>query len=290
MAYQLTFSRVVVIESLDPGEARTGLQFSQYVDGLLVEAGKTIPVDFFVCESFGEFVEIMQGLARISDLSDIPLVHIECHGDIADGLIFSNGSNATWDQVANLIRPINLATGFNLTISMYACHAAAFLGEMGGLKPCPARMLVAPTEEVNPAECMQGFMTFYRSLIQGLNVMDASSALKEKRLESGLWIVELAESWFLRLTRDYLRNFASKNGMEKRAKNMRRRLRVQKISVTNKKVLAHLRDFERREIFRTFRFFFALEDHPENAEKFKEISELVESGISKLRSQGVLGF
>src|SRR4029079_6640356 len=50
-----------------------------------------------------------------------PVIHIESHGS-ADGLVLASGELVSWDELVNLLRPINVASRLNLFVSISACY------------------------------------------------------------------------------------------------------------------------------------------------------------------------
>ncbi len=120
--YRYKFNRVVIIESLEDGEVKTGLENGKVLAHELQEINKTTSVEYYLCESAFDFKEMIGELISQSSHESVPILHIECHGDILEGLEFRNGSVISWEELANLIFPLNLVTGCNLMLCFAWLH------------------------------------------------------------------------------------------------------------------------------------------------------------------------
>jgi len=70
---------------------------------------------------------LVEVLAGARQRGELPLLHIECHGN-DDELSFADNSRMTWGELYPLLRDINVATGMRLLVSIAACFGA-YLGK-----------------------------------------------------------------------------------------------------------------------------------------------------------------
>lgn len=292
MPFKLSFSKVVIIESLEDHEVKTGLQIKELISGLIAESNKETPVEYLSCESAIDFKSIVSNLKSDVDEGLIPLVHIECHGDILEGLEFKNGSTLAWGALAEIIWPLNLATGFNLVLCMSACHAGAFLGEMGKVeRPCPCRVMIAPSLEVNAAECMAGFRTFYNEFFSSLALGEAVKKIELMKLDNGQWFGESAERWFIKISRDYIRTQCSPTAIRGRAIAIHENLMSNGINWSIERAEQFLLDALRRDSMNImYKKYFAIEENSLFEEEFNHVLIDIRNWIDEQRELDLCAF
>lgn len=281
------FSRVVILESLEPREVKTGEILNNYLKGLLQEYKLETRVDYFPFESANELKELIRRV-----IEDIPqygkvVLHIECHGDILDGLLLSNGSELSWDELAAEIVPLNIATEFNLTLSIAACFSAHFLGKMDGLTTCPCRLLVAPSEEVNPADCMAGFRVFYESILRTRDLEASIKGIESIKLERGQWYGEYADRWFVKIATAYIKNECNSIELDRRARRIYRGLKAAGRSANVGAIRRGMRKkIVEEQIPDMYETFFGIKEFPERRDMFLHSLKLVYRYIELERDRG----
>ena len=108
-----TFSRIVIIQSLEPDEDETGTILSEFLAALgTATEFSNVPIEVINCGNARQFLEILNQLTQDAASGDIPLLHVECHGDALDGLEFENSSTLSWERVSAALLPLNIATQF----------------------------------------------------------------------------------------------------------------------------------------------------------------------------------
>ena len=281
-----SFSKIVIVQSLELHEVQTGVALSEYVVGLLQEHGYSIEVGLVRCSCALEFKATIQGLVEEAIRTGaVPLLDVECHGDPREGLIFENGSSMAWVEVAAALLPLNRATRFNLLAIFSACFGAHFLQQMGVINPAPCWCMVAPTEIVDPGEVMSGIRAFYRHLIEDQDMNAAIFAVAKSPLENGGWFCELAERWYEILIVSYIKNHCTKDAIRERAKKVYRQLKEN--GVTNcgvGRVIRTLKAHNRELLVRSyFESYFMLDSIPENRVRFKGALLRTEKAVAKFR-------
>lgn len=202
-----SFTRLVIIQSLDEIELKTGSSLHQFTSGLIASSGLNLPIDLVNVNNADQFLAFLSELETTAkSRSDIPIVHVECHGSKHGGLEFSDESSLDWKAVSNALLKINLATKFNLLAIFSACFGAYFISQMGATKHCPCWCIVAPTEEIRDYEILQALMLFYRVFFDTNDLGLAVSKISNIPTDHGQWFGKTAELWFEEQVEAYIRN------------------------------------------------------------------------------------
>lgn len=140
-------------------------------------------------ESFEASLKI--GLKEAMDihLNLIPILHISAHG-FSDGIQLSSGEIINWEQLANLLRPINHALKNSLLLCLSACEGYAGI-----------RMAMTEKDEVYPyyaivangkkplwSDTAVAYSTFYHLIAKGHFIKDAVSAMQVASGNDQFWI------------------------------------------------------------------------------------------------------
>lgn len=286
------FNRVVVIESLGNKDTKTGRVNAELLMGEIVNLNKTTPVELHACGSVEEFRLMISNLIEQSSYVNIPLLHIECHGDQEDGLVFKDLTEISWTELAEVLFPLNVKTGCGLMLCLSACHAASFLHQMGNFKvPCPCRILVAPTTEISPADCISGFRVFYQELFQSGVVASALIKIEETNFGEAKWLGEFAENWFEEVAKNHFLEYCSKSAIHERVLSMKIKLTAigvdKPIAQVKKEMLQYLRE---NVVKTSYEKFFGIDEYPELHQKFSPIYQKCERWVQEMRQAGKLGF
>ena len=281
------FNSVIIIKSLEEHETDTANITSQFIASQISNENLSIPIDVLDCQYAGQFRLLMNEITGDAFKGRIPLIHIECHGDINDGIEFANGSTISWSEIADILLPLNIATKFNLLTVFSACFGAHFIGQMGAIRPAPCWCLVAPTETVDPGEILLGLRTFYLTLFKNRDVGDAVAALSKCSLSKGRWLSTPAELWFQDQIRSYIENYCNHESSRIRAKSIYREL---KASGKRGGIGAAFRTIRRENRNKLsgyfFDVYFMIDKIPENSVRFAKTRGRVDELISIYRESG----
>jgi len=121
-------------------------------------------------------IGITDEMKRFSQL--YPIIHISAHGS-QDGLQLSNGENILWNELRDLLLPLNKALQGGLLLCMSSCE---------GFSACQMAMLFEPGDQPfwgivghkgKPgwADTAVAYATFYHLLIKGSSIADAVKAM-----------------------------------------------------------------------------------------------------------------
>ena len=282
-----TLTKFVIIESLDATEMQTGASLAEYIRGVGETNDLPITVELTSCGNSNNFREIFHKLTLDAQSGEIPVVDDECHGHPAAGLLFADGSNMPWTEVAALSLKLNIACRFNLLVRYSACFGGYFLQEMGTITPSPCWCVIAPTESVNPAEIMRGLRLFYEALIRTLDIGKAIAQLQRETLTHGRWFAKAAEIWFQQLTIYYIEHHCIRAEMKKRVMLIHEQLKKRGKIVAPALIEIALKEKNRANLTtKYFDRYFLIDEIPENAQRFVGARIRLLQSIDKLRASG----
>ena len=115
-------------------------------------------------------------IGRLAPLS--PLLHISSHGD-TNGVQLSSGERITWEELAELLAPVNTALNSRLVISMSCCEG--YSGIRMAMKtddsPLPFYALIGSSQKPVWSETAIAFAVFYHRLAKGAHIKAAVEAM-----------------------------------------------------------------------------------------------------------------
>jgi hypothetical protein len=283
-----TFRRIVIIESLDANEVKTGEILQKFIsaDAGFIATGSS--VELLECGYAGQFLQILQELTLAAASGDVPLLHVECHGSMEEGLEFANGSMLSWGQVSGALLPLNRASGFNILAVFSACFGAHFMGHVAAISPAPVWCAIGPTGKVDPSEIMGGFLTFYSVLFSDEDMSQAVKAISKHQLNQGKWMTLTAEDWFETMVIAYVKGLCTKAIMKTRAKAMFRQLKDEGKYLGMGACTRILQKGNRESL--TGQFFdkyFMTDLLPRNVQRFENTRKHMEARLEMLRSTGL---
>lgn len=108
----------------------------------------------------------------------IPILHISAHG-FARGIELSSGEIILWDQLCELLAPINKALGNNLIVCMSTCegYSGSQMAMISEPDNFPFFALVGNGSKPTWPETAVAFSTFYHLLANNRYVSDAVDAM-----------------------------------------------------------------------------------------------------------------
>jgi hypothetical protein len=215
-ASEVTLTAIVVIESLCPGEVKTGRELAGYVGALVEDAGLPLLVRFETVGSLADlraFLLLVQGEMRQGAR---PQLHFEMHGS-NDGLVLANGELIAWTVFCELLRPLNVLSGHRLGVVLAACFGIGIILGVNLRLPAPCQVMIGPTLEMDPGEVMGVFRAMYRAMLTTLNPLEVAAALAAHQLQQGAMMVLTATGWFHMLMTNYLSEHATRQRMKELA-------------------------------------------------------------------------
>lgn len=267
----LQISKIAIVEWLGEKDLRTGEELAKYVGALITDLGRPLQVQLYRCRDRGAFQAALETLALDATRGQLPFIHIETHGDWDTGLGISNNDEVTWDEAFGALAKVNVATGLQLPVFIAACEAAGIWTVANPNGPAPALIIFAPAETLDQSDLLNQTRTFYRVLINTLDIDEAYRAVKTLRMGLREMAPLTAETWFKHLVQTFINEHASGEGLLQSNLRQQRKLREEGISkgigAIRREYLLQLPKTMRR----MFEAWFMVEKYPANAERFAGI-------------------
>jgi hypothetical protein len=265
------FSKIYVVESLPPGDRRTGKLLWEDIDSANALHQRDLQTEFQHPRTRADFLACLARVQADAARGEYPILHIECHGSRdKDGLILADESYLSWAELKPFLTSINVAARCNLLIVMAACYGG-YLGHV--IVPtdrAPCWGFIGPTESVYPDELLSGFNAFYGALLASLDGDQSLAALSAKPLRFGGYYFTSALHFFKRAYAGYLKQFGSDAALDERARRVSRQLR--RMGSENRPGKGALKRLLKRTEGQSFekyhRQFFMLDLFPENEARF----------------------
>ncbi|MFA6242941.1 MAG: hypothetical protein WC655_18520 [Candidatus Hydrogenedentales bacterium] len=173
------FKTIWVIESLPDGDYRTGREL--YDDTLVFYniRDPELCVEFVeVVDRAGLFSVLQQVKSRVQQTGQVPLLHLEAHGDV-DGLQLKHGEFITFEELMAPLRDINILVQNNLFVVVAACRGAHLIKGIDLDKRSPVWGFCGPSREISADDVHHGYRAFYEEAVTSANMNLALAKLKE---------------------------------------------------------------------------------------------------------------
>jgi hypothetical protein len=265
----IRLNAIAIVESLDSG-ARTGSILFEYLAGLIEETALPVTAMYKECEGAKQFLAHLQWLTvQIEERGMRPVVHIEAHGSLDEGIFFADGSRLTWPQLCDALRPLNLATGFQLTVVVAACFGISVVLGVDLKRAAPCFAMIGPTDELDPGELLGAFRSMYGAMLRTLDAAKVVAALDSRMFERGGISLMTAQHWFDLLMSQYLEEHANTKGRRAAAmrhyKTLRAQGKVAELGALKRQLAGNLGGVVRQ----YFEGYFAMHDVAGNAARFE---------------------
>ena len=156
--------KIIILSHLEKNELKTGKRLYEDLR-ILNQASNGLTVEYIEVEGIGDFLVQLERIFKNCKWQyQRPALHIECHGDQINGLVFCDG-NLSWKYLGERIREINYATGNNLFVSLATCYGLnAYAVPLRHDRLCPAWYMIAPDDEVGAGRLLDFYIEFYSAL------------------------------------------------------------------------------------------------------------------------------
>jgi hypothetical protein len=103
-----------------------------------------------------------------------PIIQFDCHGSKAEGLLLQpSGQFLSWTELADALRPINVAAENNVCCIFGVCFGVHFSFELRLSKPSPYFLAIAPEREISVGILEARIAEFYSRLNETGNITEA---------------------------------------------------------------------------------------------------------------------
>jgi hypothetical protein len=160
--------QIMILESFPEGDDKVGKAIHETLE-------KESPgfSRYFDIESKENFFTTIELILSDFNQNGLPcFLHIDCHGD-EEGIELKNGDCIDWEEFRSGFRDLYISTGKNLIICMSACkgfHASKMVVHS---ESCPYHAICGSFEDIGFAESENGYLAFYRTLIQDKSIIEA---------------------------------------------------------------------------------------------------------------------
>ncbi len=176
--YNIYFNQVVIIQSLQPKDAKTGTELYEDVLRRLEFKLHNFRAELINVESKSELFEILYDIERrVSEKKSIPLLHFEAHGT-KEGLWLAGEEEVTWEELIVPISRINSKCGNNLFLSIAACWGGNIQFQIDIARPSPFRGFIGPFGPLSEKDVISSFVPFFEALLDTDDFHAAIEALK----------------------------------------------------------------------------------------------------------------
>ena len=208
----IRLNRLVIVESLTSEDKKTA---SDMVFDLNLDIAQTnLKAKFELCQGINDFRRLILELTAETLRNEVlPLLHVECHGDPDDGLLFNDGQLLSWLEFWNVLRPLNEAMGLRLVVVLATCLSATSIVSLPLHLPAPCYFLIEPTKRIWPQELYEAFKEFYRQLALG-DSAGAMESITSRNYQEGEMMSISASHWFDLLMESYLREHGTVKGLK----------------------------------------------------------------------------
>ncbi|MDN4166956.1 hypothetical protein QWY31_15705 [Cytophagales bacterium LB-30] len=181
---------IIVLESLDAtdGGRFTGeTLYNDFIKMRIDSYQKNFTHKFYKVNSKETFSEIIKYIQHNADyMQEGIVIHLEMHGDSKlNGLVFSNGVLIKWDEICDLLRPINVATKNKLFLTMGTCNGRYIYKGVDPYKKSPYSGYISASKTVKPEEIYTKFGLLFEHLIENGNIVN--SYLEMEKTESNFY-------------------------------------------------------------------------------------------------------
>lgn len=122
-----------------------------------------------------------------------PILHLSAHGS-TEGIQLSSGQTLTWQDLKELLMPINASLGNMLVLCMSACdgYSACRMAKQETDSPHPYFAMIGSYAKPTWADTAVAYSAFYHRLSKGHTLCDAVQAMAAASGNDS-WLLETAE-------------------------------------------------------------------------------------------------
>ena len=184
------------MQSLPAGELSTGRHLYRFLQDL---ADTSDYVSFDEPETAEDFLGTLISIREhLLSTGEIPLLHIETHGD-PDGITLLSGQSLGWHQLKGILTEINIASKLNLMVVLAACHGDNLVKTMRLTDRCPMWGSIGPQTTMPAGDLLDSIQVFYKEFLHSSDLILAFKKLNAAVFGLGcrysLWRAENIFRW-----------------------------------------------------------------------------------------------
>lgn len=175
----INVNRIHIISSQSKDDFQTARRL--YEDLVTLHVAEKSPAIYFnQVANKNELNAVLDSIRRDCILGAIPIIHIECHGGIDNGLELSSGEFASWQWLVNRCREINIACGKNLGVVLAACFGLYAINPIKLDLLAPFAYLIASDSKVSAGSIDEKMRPFYQKLFENESMESALAVLGDE--------------------------------------------------------------------------------------------------------------
>jgi hypothetical protein len=177
----MNFDKIYVIQSLDDesGDKLTGKQLYDEVIQFFPIRHPDKKAHFFSVDTKAEFLSALDVIFDECLRHTLkPIVHFEVHGLASRFGLALNSGKVDWPEIYPKLAAINIASKWNLFVTMAACFGNYAMMLINPLHPAPFKAIIGSFDEIGEKDLYAGYNSFYAELLNSLDVSSALDALK----------------------------------------------------------------------------------------------------------------
>ena len=214
------FNKFYVIESLSDNEDKTGKLLYDDLIRRQEYIYENLKTEYRDINNKEDWNLLMQNVLNECSNGIIPLFHLEMHGN-ENGLGFKDGTFISREEVCKQFRKINIASGFNLFITLGVCNGLYLLFDMKMTEPMAFIGAIGSFDKLYDTDIEIRYTEFYDSFFKTFNVGTAYDALLKansiSNLKSKYRYIPADELFYVCYCK-YLKNKCSETALKERAK------------------------------------------------------------------------
>lgn len=213
------FNGIVILDSIPEGELNTARRLEEELKDIVCYVTDGLHVHYIRIYTISS---LKAGITHVLDEIQCnglqPWIHQEAHG-LSDesGFQLASSEQYSWDQLKELITPINISMGLNLVLVLALCFGGSFASAIRTIDRAPVLGLIGPKREVTIGELEKGFPAFYRTFFESLSFNKAIEVLNSSA--PNLYYRTIAERFFYDVWASYKKKACSKEEIKKRVRN-----------------------------------------------------------------------
>lgn len=214
-----SFDKIYVIQSLNAlsGDRLTGNELYEEVIQFFPIKYPDKKVQFFDVNTKDELLSTLDYIEdECERLGFRPIIHFEAHGQSSRFGLALNSGSVDWPDLYPKLAMINIASKWNLFVTMAACFGSYAMILINPLYPAPFKAIIGSFDEIGERDLYIGYNSFYAELLQSLDFSNALNSLKAEfdNLDT-LKIID-SEQTFKRIYQQYLDNQFTDENIDKR--------------------------------------------------------------------------
>ncbi|WP_395496334.1 hypothetical protein [Acetobacter sp. KSO5] len=175
--YTIEASAVVWLRSLPEDELGPSIRMVEDIQTAVIATATSFSFSEIVVRDRTELLDALHLLAERCVSGFRPILHFDCHGNREAGILLApSGDIMSWNELADALSEINVATQNNLCCVFGVCFGLTLSQSLDLLKPTPYFLTIAPENEVLVGVLEDHFPCFYKELFRTKDISDAFDA------------------------------------------------------------------------------------------------------------------